>query len=144
MKKLLFSISICCTCGRSREFLPCSLNVCGVQNSWTLNWSSVWMSWKCVCVLKFWTLNYYVRNDQYNNNNYYYLLTAIGLSPGGSGYITRIQNMKLVYYINNKLFRWWLCAALLKLKSAGRKNPEFLILNVGDLGTVPRILWSTD
>ena len=27
---------------------------------------------------------------------YYYLLTAIGLSPGGSGYFTCIQNMKLV------------------------------------------------
>ena len=25
-----------------------------------------------------------------------YLLTAIGLSPGGSGYFTRKQNMKLV------------------------------------------------
>jgi len=29
-----------------------------------------------------------------NNNNY--LFTAIGLSPGGSGYFTCIQNMKLV------------------------------------------------
>jgi len=25
-----------------------------------------------------------------------YLLTATGLSPGGSGYFTRVQNMKLV------------------------------------------------
>ena len=30
----------------------------------------------------------------YNDNNN--LLTAIGLSPGGSGYFTCIQNMKLV------------------------------------------------
>ena len=30
------------------------------------------------------------------NNNIIYLLTAIGLSPGGSGYFTCIQNMKLV------------------------------------------------
>ena len=32
-------------------------------------------------------------NNNNNNNN---LLTAIGLSPGGSGYFTCIQNMKLV------------------------------------------------
>ena len=42
----------------------------------------------------------------FNNNNYYYylllllllslLFTAIGLSPGGSGYFTCIQNMKSV------------------------------------------------
>jgi len=31
-----------------------------------------------------------------NNNNNKYLLTAIGLSPRGSGYFTCIQNMKLV------------------------------------------------
>jgi len=31
----------------------------------------------------------------YNNNNYH-LLTSIGLSRGGSGYFTCIQNMKLV------------------------------------------------
>ena len=31
-----------------------------------------------------------------NNNYYYYLLTAVGLSPGGSGYFTCIQNMKSV------------------------------------------------
>ena len=34
-----------------------------------------------------------------NNNNIYlfiYLFTAIGLLPGGSGYFTCIQNMKLV------------------------------------------------
>ena len=42
-------------------------------------------------------------NNNNNNNNYYYyyyyyyyLLTAIGLLPGGSGYFTCIQNMKLV------------------------------------------------
>jgi len=29
-------------------------------------------------------------------NNIIYLLTAIGLSPGSSGYFTCIQNMKLV------------------------------------------------
>ena len=34
-----------------------------------------------------------------NNNSYYYYKTAIGLSPGGSGYFTCTQNMKLV---NNK------------------------------------------
>jgi len=32
------------------------------------------------------------------------LLTAIGLSPGGSGYVTRIQNMKLV--TTNFNFGW--------------------------------------
>jgi len=32
-------------------------------------------------------------NNNNNNNN---ILTAIGLSPGGSGYFTCIQNMKLV------------------------------------------------
>jgi len=31
-----------------------------------------------------------------NNNNNKNLLTAIGLSPGGSGYFTSIQNMKFV------------------------------------------------
>ena len=31
-----------------------------------------------------------------NNNNNKYLFTAIVLSPGGSGYFTCIQNMKLV------------------------------------------------
>jgi len=31
-----------------------------------------------------------------NNNNNIYLFTAIGLLPGGSGYFSRIQNMKLV------------------------------------------------
>ena len=31
-----------------------------------------------------------------NNNNNNNILTAIGLSPGGSGYFTCIQNMKLV------------------------------------------------
>jgi len=31
-----------------------------------------------------------------DNNVIIYLLTAIGLSPGGSGYFTRKQNMKLV------------------------------------------------
>ena len=35
-------------------------------------------------------------NNNNNNNNNKYLLTAIGLSPGGSGYFTCIQNMKLV------------------------------------------------
>jgi len=39
-------------------------------------------------------------NNNINNNNntynYYYLFTTIGLSPGGSGYFTCIQNMKLV------------------------------------------------
>jgi len=30
----------------------------------------------------------------YHNNNNIYLLTAIGLSPGGSGYFTCVQNMK--------------------------------------------------
>ena len=32
----------------------------------------------------------------FNNNNNNIYLTAIELSPGGSGYFTRIQNMKLV------------------------------------------------
>jgi hypothetical protein len=32
------------------------------------------------------------------NNNNIYLFTAIGLSPCGSGYLTQIQNMKLVCY----------------------------------------------
>ena len=32
----------------------------------------------------------------YNNNNNIYLFTAIGLLPGGSGYFTCKQNMKLV------------------------------------------------
>ena len=31
-----------------------------------------------------------------NNSSNKYLLTAIGLSPGGSGYFTSIQNMKLI------------------------------------------------
>ena len=31
----------------------------------------------------------------YNNNNYYYLM-QLGLSPGGGGYFTCKQNMKLV------------------------------------------------
>jgi len=31
-----------------------------------------------------------------NNNNIIYLFTAIGLLPGGSGYFTCVQNMKLV------------------------------------------------
>ena len=31
-----------------------------------------------------------------NNNNIIYLFTAFGLSPGGSGYFTCKQNMKLV------------------------------------------------
>ena len=31
-----------------------------------------------------------------NNNNIIYLFTAIGLLPGGSGYFTCKQNMKLV------------------------------------------------
>ena len=35
-------------------------------------------------------------DDDNNNNSNKYLLTAIGLSPGGSGYFTCIQNMKLV------------------------------------------------
>jgi len=35
---------------------------------------------------------FYVNN---NNNNFYYYY-AIGLSPGGSGYFTCKQNMKLV------------------------------------------------
>ena len=34
-------------------------------------------------------------NNNDNNNNIY-LFTAIGLLPGGSGYFTCIQNMKLV------------------------------------------------
>jgi len=38
-------------------------------------------------------------DDNNNNNKNYNLLTAIGLSPGGSGYFTCTQNMKLV---NNK------------------------------------------
>ena len=37
-----------------------------------------------------------VTNNNNNNNNNNNLLTAIGLSPGGSGYFTCIQNMKLV------------------------------------------------
>jgi len=36
-----------------------------------------------------------MRQDDSNNNNIY-LFTAIGLSLGGSGYFTCIQNMKLV------------------------------------------------
>jgi len=32
----------------------------------------------------------------YNNNNNIYLFTAVGLLPGGSGYFTCKQNMKLV------------------------------------------------
>ena len=35
-------------------------------------------------------------DDDDNNNYYFLLLTAIGLSPGGSGYFKCIQNMKLV------------------------------------------------
>ena len=35
-------------------------------------------------------------NNNNNNNNNVYLFTAIGLYPGGSGYVTCIQNMKLV------------------------------------------------
>jgi hypothetical protein len=35
-------------------------------------------------------------DDDNNNNSNKYLLTATGLSPGGSGYFTCIQNMKLV------------------------------------------------
>ena len=38
----------------------------------------------------------YMQCDNNNNNLFIYLLTAIGLSPGGSGYFTCIQNMKLV------------------------------------------------
>ena len=34
--------------------------------------------------------------NQQNAHFYIYLLTAIGLSPGGSGYFTCKQNMKLV------------------------------------------------
>jgi len=39
-----------------------------------------------------------VNNNNNNNNNnlLLLLLTAVGLSPGGSGYFTCIQNMKLV------------------------------------------------
>ena len=35
-------------------------------------------------------------NNNNNNNIIIYLLTAIGLLPGGSGYFTCKQNMKLV------------------------------------------------
>ena len=35
-------------------------------------------------------------NNNNNNNIFIYLFTAIGLSPGGGGYFTRTQNMKLV------------------------------------------------
>ena len=35
-------------------------------------------------------------NDNNNNNNNNNIFTAIGLLPGGSGYFTCIQNMKLV------------------------------------------------
>jgi hypothetical protein len=35
-------------------------------------------------------------DDDDNNNNNNYLFTAAGLLPGGSGYFTCIQNMKLV------------------------------------------------
>ena len=35
-------------------------------------------------------------NNKSNNNNNIYLLTAIEFSPGGRGYFTCIQNMKLV------------------------------------------------
>jgi len=35
-------------------------------------------------------------NNNNNNNNSYFFLTAIGLLPGGSGYFTCIQNMKMV------------------------------------------------
>ena len=35
-------------------------------------------------------------NNNNNNNNNNNLLSAIGLSPGGSGYFTCKQNMKLV------------------------------------------------
>ena len=38
----------------------------------------------------------YLHDDDDNNNNIIYLFTAIGLSPGGSGYFTCIRNMKLV------------------------------------------------
>jgi len=34
-------------------------------------------------------------DDDDDDDDEYYLLTAIGLSPGGSGYFTCIQNMKL-------------------------------------------------
>jgi hypothetical protein len=37
----------------------------------------------------------------FNNNNNNILLTAVGLSPGGSGHLTHIQNMRQVHaYIN--------------------------------------------
>ena len=35
-------------------------------------------------------------NNNNNNNKFVYLFTAIGLLPGGSGYFTCKQNMKLV------------------------------------------------
>ena len=35
-------------------------------------------------------------NNNNNNNNNNYLFTTVELSPGGSGYFTCIQNMKLV------------------------------------------------
>ena len=35
-------------------------------------------------------------NNNNNNNIFIYLFTAIGLLPGGSGYFTCKQNMKLV------------------------------------------------
>ena len=40
----------------------------------------------------------FVNNNNNNNNNniFIYLFTAIGLSPGGSGYFTCKQNMKSV------------------------------------------------
>ena len=45
------------------------------------------------CSARLILLDCYYNND---NNYYYYLFTAIGLLPGGSGYFTCIQNMKLV------------------------------------------------
>ena len=41
-------------------------------------------------------VQHYNNNNNNNNNNNIYLFTAIGLSPGGSGYFTCIENIKLV------------------------------------------------
>jgi len=47
-----------------------------------------------------------IKNTKLKRNKYIiYLLTAIGLSPGGSGYFTCIQNMKSV---TNKFKSGWL------------------------------------
>jgi len=50
----------------------------------------------CICTLRAVVCGCAPRSVTSNNNNIIYLFTAIGLSPGRSGYFTCKQNMKLV------------------------------------------------